>query len=591
MEVKLKNIFIYFVFSIFSTIELFSFDFSDSTLRAWGALPPKPVPSQPIKPTGPLDTPPKSTPISDQAESKVEKFPEQQQSTHDVLPSSSEMSSGSPLVSSLPSTSSSTVSTVVSSSSMHLPSAIVRSSTPAPSPLRKSYTIPELSPPSPHTPISTLNLSETKFEDAATTLATGSTSSLRSPEGSPETSGVPLVVDNDPSVSMTNSPLTSSSLLAPQSPLDRSPLPSTPHDFSEPPTSTQSSPDLSTMSSLPHHVSPVVTQGPLIPPLLHQDVTTPISDFATTAFSSENSQIATNTSNFATLSSSVDEESEQKQLISPLLSSSQDVRLLSSSPQVSPQISGTPPSRIYSSTSSPQSNTEDIPFAGTIADVTSAMDSLQLSLLRSHKKVDDHSDTTSHIEASRIEESQTDTLKKEKEKKEEEENTEEDFSDGRDGLPDTRSTYSESRENSADFKKEVEKDSPQSPPTYSSSSSYKTPTRSSLMVPHTNTVGFGTTTVLDDERTQAGLVLAQSLLEEKENLGLGFQNITSFARENAGGSRVISTPRGTQYMISVNKLERNLHDEERRLLEKEKEEESEYDSESDDGCCCGCCCC
>ena len=455
--------------------------------------------------------------------------------------------------------------------------------------MRKSYTIPELSPPSPHTPISTLNLSETKFEDAATTLATGSTSSLRSPEGSPETSGVPLVVDNDPSVSMTNSPLTSSSLLAPQSPLDRSPLPSTPHDFSEPPTSTQSSPDLSTMSSLPHHVSPVVTQGPLIPPLLHQDVTTPISDFATTAFSSENSQIATNTSNFATLSSSVDEESEQKQLISPLLSSSQDVRLLSSSPQVSPQISGTPPSRIYSSTSSPQSNTEDIPFAGTIADVTSAMDSLQLSLLRSHKKVDDHSDTTSHIEASRIEESQTDTLKKEKEKKEEEENTEEDFSDSKDILPDTSSTDLRSTKSSDE--KEVEKDSPQSPPTYSSSSSYKTPTRSSLMVPHTNTVGFGTTTGFDDERTQAGLVLAQSLLEEKENLGLGFQNITSFARENAGGSRVISTPRGTQYMISVNKLERNPHDEERRLLEKEKEEESEYDSESDDGCCCGCCCC
>ena len=80
-------------------------------------------------------------------------------------------------------------------------------------------------------------------------------------------------------------------------------------------------------------------------------------------------------------------------------------------------------------------------------------------------------------------------------------------------------------------------------------------------------------------------------MEEKENLGLGFQNITAFARENDGRSRVISTPRGTQYMISVNKLERNPHDEERRLLEKEKEEESEYDSESDDGCCCGCCCC
>ena len=587
MEAKLKNIFIYFVFSIFSTIELFSFDFSDSTLRAWGALPPKPVPSQPIQPTGPLSTPPKSI-TPDQPVSKVEKSPEQQQSTHDVLPSSSEMSSGSPLVSSLPSTSSSTVSTVVSSSSMHLPSAIVRSSTPAPSPLRKSYT-PELSPPSPHTPISTLNLSETKFEDAATTLATGSTSSLRSPEGSPETSGVPLVVDNDPSVSMRNSPLTSSSLLAPQSPLDRSPLPSTPHDFSELPTLTQSLLDLSTMSVTPH-VSPVVTQEPLTPP--HQDVTTPISDFATTAFSAESSQITTNTSTFASLSSSVDEESEQneqKQLISPLLSSSQDVRLLSSSPQVSPQISGTPPSRIYSSTSSPQSNTEDIPFAGTIADVTSAMDSLQLSLLRSHKKVDDHPDTTSHIEASRIEESQTDTLKKEKEKKEEEENTEEDFSDSKDILPDTSSTDLRSTKSSDE--KEVEKDSPQSPPTYSSSSSYKTPTRSSLMVPHTNTVGFGTTTGFDDERTQAGLVLAQSLLEEKENLGLGFQNITAFARENDGRSRVISTPRGTQYMISVNKLERNPHDEERRLLEKEKEEESEYDSESDDGCCCGCCCC
>ena len=111
MEVKLKNIFIYFVFSIFSTIELFSFDFSDSTLRAWGALPPKPVPSQPIQPTGPLSTPPKSI-TSDQPVSKVEEPREQQQSTHDVLPSSSEMSSGSPLVSSLPSTSSPVVSTV-----------------------------------------------------------------------------------------------------------------------------------------------------------------------------------------------------------------------------------------------------------------------------------------------------------------------------------------------------------------------------------------------------------------------------------------------------------------------------------------------
>ena len=588
MEVKLIRYCISFLLCalLFHNNNVYGMRLSDSVKRAYGLLPPKPVPSQPIQPTGSLSTPPKSI---DQPVSKVEEPREQQHSTDDVLLPSSEMSSGSSLVPSLPSTSSSTVSTVVSSSSMHLPSAIVRSSTPAPSPLRKSYTIPELSPPSPHTPISTLNLSETKFEDAATTLTAGSTSSRRSSEGSPETSGgVPLVVDNNTSVSMTNSPLTSSSLLAPQSPLDRSPLPSTSHEFSESPISTQSLPNLSTMSVTPH-VSPVVTQKPLTP---HEEITMPISVFATTDFSAENPQITMNTSTFATLSSSIDEESEQnkqKQLISPLLSSSQDVRLLSSSPQVSPQISGTPPSRIYSSTSSPQSNTEDIPFAGTIADVTSAMDSLQLSLLRSHKKVDDHSDTTSHIEASRIEESQADTLKKEKEKKEEEENTEEDFSDSKDILPDTSSTDLRSTKSSDE--KEVEKDSPQSPPTYSSSSSYKTPTRSSLMVPHTNTVGFGTTTGFDDERTQAGLVLAQSLLEEKENLGLGFQNITSFARENAGGSRVISTPRGTQYMISVNKLERNPHDEERRLLEKEKEEESEYDSESDDGCCCGCCCC
>ena len=115
MEAKL-NIKYFFIsvivfYSLYTT-DLYAAWWSDNTMRAFGLLPPKPVPSQPIKPTGPLDTPPKSTLISDQSESKVEKSLEQQQSTHDVLPSSSEMSSGSPLVSSLPSTSSPVVSTV-----------------------------------------------------------------------------------------------------------------------------------------------------------------------------------------------------------------------------------------------------------------------------------------------------------------------------------------------------------------------------------------------------------------------------------------------------------------------------------------------
>ena len=114
MEVKLIRYLLFFTgYFIISYIDIiFSMQLPDSLLRAYGLLPPKPVPSQPIKPTEPLDTPQKSTPISDQSESKVEKSPEQQQSTNDVLPSSSEMSSGSPLVSSLPSTSSPVVNTI-----------------------------------------------------------------------------------------------------------------------------------------------------------------------------------------------------------------------------------------------------------------------------------------------------------------------------------------------------------------------------------------------------------------------------------------------------------------------------------------------
>ena len=116
MEMKLDR-YRYCVYSLLyilllSNNEVDGMRLSDSIKRHYGLLPPKPVPSQPIKPTEPLDTPQKSTPISDQSKSKVEKSPEQQQSIHDVLPSSSDMSSGSSLVPSLPSTSSPVASTV-----------------------------------------------------------------------------------------------------------------------------------------------------------------------------------------------------------------------------------------------------------------------------------------------------------------------------------------------------------------------------------------------------------------------------------------------------------------------------------------------
>ena len=113
MEMKLIRYLLFFTGCvIISYIDIvFSMQLPSEVLIRIGLLPPKPVPSQPIQPTGPLSTPPKSI-TPDQPVSKVEKSLEQQQSTHDVLPSSSDMSSGSPLVSSLPSTSSPVVSTV-----------------------------------------------------------------------------------------------------------------------------------------------------------------------------------------------------------------------------------------------------------------------------------------------------------------------------------------------------------------------------------------------------------------------------------------------------------------------------------------------
>ena len=114
MEAKL-NIKYFFIsvivfYSLYTT-DLYAAWWSDNTMRAFGLLPPKPVPSQPIQPTGPLSTPPKSI-TPDQPVSKVDKSSEQQQPTPDVSSSSSEMSSGSSLVPSLPSTSSPTVNTV-----------------------------------------------------------------------------------------------------------------------------------------------------------------------------------------------------------------------------------------------------------------------------------------------------------------------------------------------------------------------------------------------------------------------------------------------------------------------------------------------
>ena len=113
MEVKLIRYCICFLLCalLFHNNNVYGMRLSDSMKRARGLLPPKPIPVQ-SRTKDPIHTPPKSTFISDQSESKVEKSPEQQHSTHDVLPSSSDMSSGSPLVSSLPGTSSSTVSTV-----------------------------------------------------------------------------------------------------------------------------------------------------------------------------------------------------------------------------------------------------------------------------------------------------------------------------------------------------------------------------------------------------------------------------------------------------------------------------------------------
>ena len=113
MEVKLIRYCISFLLCalFFHNNNVYGMRLSDSMKRARGLLPPKPIPVQSLT-KDPIHTPPKSTPISDQAESKVEKSSEQQQPTPDVSSSSSEMSSGSSLVPSLPSISSSVASTV-----------------------------------------------------------------------------------------------------------------------------------------------------------------------------------------------------------------------------------------------------------------------------------------------------------------------------------------------------------------------------------------------------------------------------------------------------------------------------------------------